>query len=266
MKILDYFYTILIIVFLPISQLGATNYTFTGTGDWAETAKWDDYPGLIIALGDTVFIQGECTIPLSTTIDVEGVLVIVEDYNLICSGSIDSEGHIVVNGELYNDSSVVSRNSLEVNGIMTNDETSQLISTQNSFLIINGTLTNYSTVIQYSGEAKFNGDIINNGNMSLLGVTERKSSATGLFLNNDYININANATFESTIQNTFNAVIIINGSSITTFSDDADFLNEGELRIAGTLQVGSGHFNSESTVKVNQNGILRKKKSILSVL
>ena len=64
-----------------------------------------------------------------------------------------------------------------------------------------------------------------------------------------------------------NGVIIISGSSLTTFSNDADFINEGELRInGGTLHVGSGFFNSESVVKVSIGGVFRKKKSILSVL
>jgi hypothetical protein len=267
MKKLSYLCAFLAITFLPISQIGATNYTFSGTGEWDETAKWDTYPGITIALGDSVFIQGECTIAFGTSIDNEGVIVIEENYNLICSGSIDSHGFIIVNGELFNDSSVINRNSLEVNGSLTNDATSQLISTQNSILNFNGSVTNNSSIIHYSGSAKFNGDLVNNDYMSILGVIERKSSASGLFLNNDFININSSATFESTVQNSSNGVIIISGSSLTTFSNDADFINEGELRInGGTLHVGSGFFNSESVVKVSLGGILRKKKSILSVL
>ena len=266
MKELNFLCTIFLITIYPISDVGATNYTFTGTGEWDEAAKWDSYPSTTIALGDTVFIQGDCTIVLGTSIDNEGVIVVVEDYNLTCSGSIDSNGHIIVNGGLYNDSSVINRNSLEVSGSLTNDASSQLINTQNSIIDITGSLINNSSVIQYSGSAKFNGDIVNNNTMSFLGVTERSSSATGIFLNNDFININASATFESTVQNSANGVIIISGSSLTTFSDDADFLNEGELRIHGTLEVGSGYFNSESTVKVSNGGVLRKKKSIISVL
>ncbi len=258
--------SILLFVVLSISKVGATNFTFSGTGEWDETAKWDIYPGTTISSGDTVFIQGECTILLGTSIDGDGVLVVGEDFSLICSGSIDSDGPIIVNGALFNNSSVVSRNYLEVNGSLVNDDISQLISTQNTTLIINGSLTNNSSVLQYSGTAKFNGDIVNNDYMSLLGVTERNSFASGTFLNNDFININANARFESTIHNTAAGVIIIGGSSITEFSDDADFLNDGELRIMGTLEVGSGQFNSESLVRVSNNGILRKKKSILSVL
>ena len=266
MKELNFLCIIFVIVLLPTSEVGAINYTFSGTGEWDDTAKWDSYPTTTIALGDTVFIQGECTITSGTSIDNEGVLVVVENHKLVCSGSIDSDGYIIVNGELYNDSSVINRNSLEVNGSLTNDESSQLINTQNSLIDINGSVINNSSLIQYSGSAKFNGDIVNNNNMSLLGVTERSSSATGVFLNNDFININASATFESTVQNSANGVIIISGSSLTTFSDDADFLNEGELRIHGTLEVGSGYFNSESIVKVSNGGILHKKKSIISVL
>lgn len=250
----------------PTSEIGATNFTFTDTGEWDEIAKWDTYPSTSISFGDTVFIQGECTIALGTSIGGEGVLFVVENFTLICFGSIDFDGPIIVNGALLNNSSVVSRNYLEVNGSLVNDDISQLISTQNTTLIINGSLTNNSSVIQYSGTAKFNGNIVNNDNMSLLGVMERNSSASGTFLNNDFININANARFESTIQNSANGVIIIGGSSITIFSDDGDFLNEGELRIMGTLHVGSGQFNSESSVKVSSNGVLRKKKSILSIL
>ncbi len=59
---LNFLCIIFVIIVYPISEVGATNYTFSGTGEWDETAKWDSYPTTTIALGDTVFIQGECII------------------------------------------------------------------------------------------------------------------------------------------------------------------------------------------------------------
>lgn len=266
MKDLNLLFKISVIVFLSFSQVNAMNYTFLGTGEWEDSTKWDTYPTTNISTGDTVFIQGDCTIVFGTSIDNEGVIFVTAEHTLISNGSIDSNGSIIVDGALYNNNSVISRDYLEVNGTMVNDDISQLISTQNTDLIINGSLTNHSSVIQYSGTAKFNGNIINNDHMSLLGTTERSSTASGVFQNNDYININASAIFESTIENSAGGLITLNGSSFTTFSNDADFLNDGELRIQGTLHVGSGHFNSESQIKVSNGGMLVKKKSILSTL
>jgi len=266
MKGVGLFYAVVVISFLCVTEAIATNYTFSGTGNWTQVTKWDVYPTTNLSVGDTAYIQGICTIPQSTTIDNEGVIFIGEDFSLINEGSIDNDGDIIINGELFNDHSVINRNAMVVNGVLSTDVVSQFIHTENTTFTVNGSFENNSSFVKSTGVTKFNGNIVNNANMSILGVFERKSTASGLFVNNDYINMNADATIESDIHNSANGVFVINDSSFTRFSNDVDFLNDGELRVSGILHVGTGYFNCKTIMRVRNGGLLIMRKTVDSVL
>ena len=136
-------------------QIFATSYTFNGTGDWDDPSLWTpSYPGLEIASGDEVILDGDCTtnefsVTIMGLLTINGSLTIDGPF-IFLNGD---EGHVVVNG------------NLTVNHIMYNQG---LITVEND-LVVNHILINFEDIVNngtfYSDGQPFNssGSIINSG-------------------------------------------------------------------------------------------------------
>lgn len=216
-----------LVSFLLISYtLGATTYTFTAaSGDWDNSANWDNYPGGVISGGDEVIIDGICTIPNDLSVMNQGTITINEDAELITTsgGPIfinQTNGTLVINGKLITNNNVYNQGT----------------TTNNGELESNHVYINFAT-------------FINNGKVTFQG---NQFSNTGTFTNND--EIIALTTMSN--QEEFNQLGIYRGTD--DFNLDA-FTNEGTMAPgAEENTIGKLTFNTdyieEGTYEVNIAG------------
>ncbi len=131
---------IVVLFFIP-NLLSATTYTFTGSGDWSNSARWDGngIPPNPLAAADIILIHGVAT--LGTSITINGKLTISLNNSSL---SIESGGNMQNNGTVeelnyYNSSMIINNGGIFSNsGIYTNY---QLLQINNG-----GTMTNSATM------------------------------------------------------------------------------------------------------------------------
>jgi hypothetical protein len=223
----------LIYFFATFAVIAQTTYTYSGTGEWTNTANWaPSYPGIETSNQEGIRIDGSLTIP-------SGLSIIIR-------------GELSINGEI----------EISNGGILTTNfdfslETIQLTS-------INGTINNYGTLTCFgrlvnSGEinntgvfsidqldARFfnNGTVNNTGTFAVTNQALFSLSIGGVFINNGILD-GTNAIF-----NWADPTSVLSGNNINHI---AGFRNYGILSPGAELinSIGVYTFNSYLTFENN---------------
>ncbi|WP_299768629.1 BspA family leucine-rich repeat surface protein [uncultured Dokdonia sp.] len=253
-----------------------TIYTYTGTGDWTDTANWSpSYPGLFIPNGDTAIISegSQATVPngsggisIEGRIDIDGTLIIntTSSFSTISplfNIRINSTGTLQNNSTIFNDGNFINSGMLINNGFINND---RLFSSGGS-----GDFNNQNVIRNRTGGemnlsssspfVNMNSGIFNDfgGQLTLLGF-----NLTGNFSNSGSITF-FNAGLLGTLTNTDTGTIANPDSNFTILSGGT-IINDGTINSirnfsisnGGTL-TNSGFLNINNfTFAINSGGIL----------
>jgi hypothetical protein len=225
---------LLLLLLFTVTIHAQTTYTYSGNGDWSNTANWSpSYPGTTINAGDTVVIIGEINLDLSIT----------------NSGTLNLDGFI--DGEIYSES-------------LTNTTTGTINTTETSYIFSDftndGTLINPGYLYLY-GELDGSGTVTNNGTIESYGDIANNSSHTftnsgtfysdSFFKNVSFTNygtlnlISGSFDNDSSLTNTTTGTINTSGNVDIL---DADFTNNGILNNDGTLNISGYNFTGSGTV------------------
>jgi uncharacterized repeat protein (TIGR01451 family) len=255
---------------ITLTGTGSAIYTFTGTGNWTDTARWSpSYPGLTIASTDTAIIASGavCAIPASTTVTINGVLTVNGSINKDtgtsaltnnASGSISIAAGGAINnnsGNLTNAgmlTAAASSTFTNGSGIFTNSGAfnnattfhTQYGSFSNSGTVINtGTLTGsqYASISNTGSWTNSAG-----GSMTMNGLS---NSATGTITNNGTMNV---GLFNSgTVVN--NATINGNYFGITNNAGAAWTNSTGStMHIGAQTWTNSGTWNENGSFSMSE--------------
>ena len=229
---------LLLLLLFTVTIHAQTTYTYSGSGDWSNTANWSpSYPGTIINAGDTVVITSGITIDETIT----------NDGTLEFSDFVNNPGTITNNGTL-NISQPVNYTGSIINTTTGTINTTGNIHIHNN-ITNNGTFINNGNIhLAYFVNLDGSGTVTNNETLSLDG--NIASSATLEFTNSGIFNISI-VNFNSNIQliNTSTGTINTTGS----VDINCDFTNNGTLTNDGTLWIfgdidGSGAFVNNGTL------------------
>ncbi|GGG35722.1 hypothetical protein GCM10011344_40760 [Dokdonia pacifica] len=247
----------LLLVFICIISItntlqAQTTYTYTGTGDWTDTANWSpSYPGLFIPNGDTAIISAgsQATVPngsggisIEGRIDIDGILIIntTSSFSTISplfNIRINSTGTLQNNSTIFNDGNFINSGMLINNGFINND---RLFSSGGS-----GDFNNQNVIRNRTGGemnlsssspfVNMNSGIINDfgGQLTLLGL-----NLTGNFSNSGSITF-FNAGFFGTLTNTDTGTIASPASSFTIQSGGT-IINDGTINSIRNFTISNG--------------------------
>lgn len=204
-----------VLIFHTIIFNAQTTYTYSGSGNWNETANWSpSYPGTALAHLDEAIIPSGSNVTISSTTTIYGKLTL--------NGSIESTAFFNIVGEL------VANGSFTNKSLFTNFGTSTFnasITSSSSFrnegsLFIKSTFNNSSTFITDNGGITENESVINNNSTF-------KVEFGGSFKNTGTINstgtITNNGTFNN--ENSINCNTFINNNSIINDIGSISFYN-----------------------------------------
>ncbi len=254
------FITIIIIcTFLTIAS--STTYTFTGSGNWSNPARWSpSIPPNIQMPNDSIIIDGSCNFNYPSFINSANSSLII---NINCQLTL-FQSPLVNNGtlDIYGTLIIYNNKSLENNGTIHNNRFLNVY--QYATLVNNGTLTNNDVIdiFQY-GSVTLNNTFINNGSLSidqnaiLINNTNFTNNANatinnyGNFSNNDTITSNSLLLNGGTLTNNVGATIYNNGNlnnyQNSIFINNGTFYNETPFTNYGSLD-NYGVFDNYSSV------------------
>ncbi len=145
-------------------------YTFSGTGNWTDPAKWDTYPGTTIPASARVEIMGDCKIPLLTviTIQTDARLTNNASSKLTNFGTINNIG-----GRLTN----VPLGMIDNFGTLTNSAAGKLSNDGGTLENKNGGVISSDGILDNFGVLNNSGAVTSNGTLSLSGGTLDNSAS-----------------------------------------------------------------------------------------
>lgn len=226
------------IVVLTISSLQAqTTFTYTGSGNWTDTANWSpSYPGTTLNTGDTAFIDTGATVSINATVTIQG--------RLFNNGTVNNSNILAITGTLFNLMQLnnASPGELRINnsGVLNNN---------------GGVIDNNSTINNNSGGTIVNFATINN---NITGVLNNNS---GALLRNDVglgqinnigggsVVLSQNGTLfganSTHTGNQINAGILEPGNGIGIYRFDNDYTHLStahlDIQIVGTTTAGTDY-------------------------
>jgi len=206
MKGINYLFVLLLIS----GNLCATNYTFTGDIDteWANSGNWDVYPGLILAEGDTAFIESPCML-MAEIYEINGDVIVQADASLSMCSDVTVFGKITNYGSIMSDGFV----NIDETGVIQNDGT---ITGFGYFLY--GQIINNGEAIDLSIDGEYGGEIINYG-----------------IMNNFSLQDPGGVTFH----NTESGIVVLEYADIS-----GEFINDGEITGTSIFNHGGSIVNN----------------------
>ncbi|MBU2940788.1 T9SS type A sorting domain-containing protein [Lacinutrix sp. C3R15] len=253
---------LLFVVFLfTIFQINAqTTYTYSGSGDWSNTANWSpSYPGTTINPGDTVVII-DSHITFDTAITNSGTVNVGADSYIDNIAHFTNSGTLNMDGNFFSYYGTVA--NLETGTIILTGQTSSFEFRSGS--INSGTITatsNDSSILFYDSSSN-SGTITSNGWIRL----RVSSTNSGTITSNGNLNIGV-VTNTGTINNNGTAAVILYSFTFTnngifnntgTFNNTGIFENNSVFDNTGTF-VNSGTLtgvNTQHTSNFSNPGIL----------
>jgi hypothetical protein len=220
-------------------SVNATDYLFTGNGQWTAAANWAGgiVPPNTIPAGSSVIVEGDLSISVSCTncsqkIDNLGTLVIASGGTLTIENLVQfiQKGSLIVHGNLIN------RGSLEISA--------------GSNLLVNGTLLNQKQINNLGIITVNNGGNIENQLTAILSCNAAASNIGSLIIKNGGFLINKNTAVLLPGQLTNNGTIenkslITGNASISGNLENAASISPGNS--AGTYTVAGNYTASANS-------------------
>ncbi|MFC4634673.1 T9SS type A sorting domain-containing protein [Dokdonia ponticola] len=213
-----------------------TTFTYTGTGNWTDTANWSpSYPGTTLNTGDTAFIEAGATVSTTTSTMIQGQV-----FNF---GEFNNNSLLTITGSFLNRSVLNNTNTgtLTINnsGVLNNNASSFI---NNNNVINNnsgGTIVNFATI-----NNNLSGTLNNNG-----GALLRNDNGSGQINNSGSIILSQNGTLFGRnsfhIGNQINSGILVPGNGIGIYRFNNDYTHQMtarlDIQIVGATTVGTDY-------------------------
>lgn len=267
-----------IIIFLVyIFQLQAGVFTMTSAGAWNNASNWDNYPGLLIAVGDTVYIEENAIINTGELVEINGFIANEWGDTLTVDGTLTVNGNFRQDGDLIvNNIGVINSALYEMNGRLINNGDFEF-NGQNSFcdndvfnndifkIGFNSTLVALTELnnaaggqITVDGKLKVPFFTNNYGVIDINGELEKYYfTNVGVFVNEGELNIYNSGVIEGGFVNGSSGVVEVSSNSTMIFTNTSTLTNDGILRIFGVLTLNdNNNFVHNSQLLVKQNGVV----------
>jgi len=240
-----------------------TTYTYTGTGNWTDTANWSpSYPGLFIPNGDIAIISAgsEATVPngsggisIEGRIDINGTLIINAVSSFGAFGPlfnirVNSSGTLQNNTTIFNNGNLTIIGMLINNGFINNDNVFQSVGSFNNQNVVRNRTGGVMTLVSNSSFVNMNSGIFNDlgGQLNLSG-----TNLTGAISNSGSITFGS-AGIHGTLTNT-NTGTITNPTSTFTIFSGGTIINDGTINTVRNFTISNGATLTNSDA-LNING------------
>ena len=258
---------------LSASSSYAKVFVFENSGDWNVAANWEgtDYPGHVVDVGDSIFINADVSIPAGLSVELDGffdgsasasITILGE---LIINGGANFEGELTVSGiltmneEVYAYKPVVNSGTINanagniqflesvnnsgtinVNGLFNADSefinTNQVLVSASGELLTVGEFTNSGTV-NVAGDYMVFGTLNNNANVLVSGSMSSTTFTSGI-VNAAIMTITGSGDFNGTFTNASSGTFTVGSTAVAHVSDDEGAVtNEGVVNVQGELIV-----------------------------
>ncbi len=246
-----------------------TTYTFTGTGNWnnsANPANWSpSIPPNPLPLGHTIIIAGSCTMIANR--NIQGTLIVNAGATLTLNAGntlninniMQNNGNVLINGTLNNNMQLHNNNgtviTIAMNGVLSNGNSGTF--TNHSGATVhnndNGTFRNRNITYNH-GVFNHQGRLFTNGN-----------SAGDHFINSGTLNNYASILNQHIFTNTLTGAVT-NHTNISVFSNNGQLLNNNTFSNHGTILIGSGATwtNAAGSSLTNMSGATFTNNNILN--
>ncbi|MEP0266150.1 BspA family leucine-rich repeat surface protein [Dokdonia sp.] len=236
---------VLSVLVLTISSLHAqTTFTYTGTGNWTDTANWSpSYPGTTLSAGDNAFIDTGAIINTTTPISIEG--------QVFASGILNNSTNITITGTLFNFAALnnTSTGTLAINdtGVLNNSFGGVM---NNDGIIHNndgGTVVNFATL-----NNNVDGVLNNNGGASLINDQDIINTGSIVLTENGVLSgINTSHTGDQS-----NAGILAPGPDTKRYYFDNDYAHESTARMDIQIEAFTVSGTGNDQVIITENAQL----------
>ncbi|MBK7338347.1 MAG: T9SS type A sorting domain-containing protein [Saprospirales bacterium] len=236
---------------LAVLTGNAQTFTFTGTGNWSNTALWSpSYPGSPLPSNDTIIIDGNCTQDIGRSINASAFMYINPGATLNISATIT----LTINGTFTNNG------ALSIAGMLTNNKTA----TNNGQLTVSLTgrlnaATGDSDLFYNNGTITNNGRLDNSGTFTNTGpitnnLTFNAAEGNGDNFINNGVFLNQGAFTNSGVFNNNNQMTnAASGTMVSAVGNADNFINAGIFTNSGQLD-NDGIFTNNNQMTNTVNG------------